>query len=971
MRTNWTHAALRSGVTALGALALVAASNLARADDCGRPAIFWISGSGSFDAAMNFAGAGGTPVGCAPLSTDNVTFGATPFPNSGTISFAGGESVNSLLMNDSVFTFSLGGNINVTDGVVFGNSTLTLVGGSSIISSATQGVLDGGTLVIPDSSGFSGASVNLGSLSMTGGGNISLQVGSGGIGSAISNITLSNGSTIQMQATGSSNGTLDIGSGTINGGTLSASGGPGGSTILFAPDHSGQAVTISNGSTVSAGQVYIGLGYGNTVTVTGGGTSLTALRTYVYDQLNLTGAASMSGGALTVGGGTIDVLSGAQLTNTSALVGGRGTAGLLGVGVGGQNSSWTVSGPLTVSNNGISVASGGQLNVTNGGSLVLSSSNNLTSGLLVDGQGSKLSVAGNVTVANTLGAATMAIQNQGTVTVGGALTVANAANGQLVIQSGGTVNDANAVLGVSTGMTGTVTISSGAWNTSGTLTVGQNGIGAVNQSGGSVSTQEWMMGSAVSNNIGSEYTMSAGTLNVSDVATLQGTMTQTGGNVSITSDLDPQGAAYKISGSSSTLSVGGNLNIGTSDGSGKVIEKGGATVTINGTLNIGNGFYQLGACACGGASSDSSVLTAGALTISAGSLAQNGGSVTVTNNLSIAGTADGALYRLVAGNASVGGTTTIASGGASSAFTESAGTFQSGPMTIGANGVFTLSGGSEQAASLTTTAGGQFVQTGGTANNKGLTANAGSMSIQASTFTSGGNFINSGALTVANATLQIGSGTVLQPGAFIQAGGSTTLSNGTIDPAAVAISGGSFGGTGTVVGSTSIEGATLEVGGPAPGALHFVGSLAQSGGTMNFLVGPNGSTGFVVSDLVVNPGNSVTVTGADLVLQFASGANPLSFLAAGHFNIDDLFADSNGSTFSANYALGTVFTDDVFQYETSGGQLADLDFNPSTGNLTVPGTTSVPEPGTSGLFGAALVLLGASRFRRRVRANEA
>jgi hypothetical protein len=50
-----------------------------RAQDCGRPAIFWDTGSGPFEKAQNFSGAGG-PVGCKPLPTDNVTFGAGGFP---------------------------------------------------------------------------------------------------------------------------------------------------------------------------------------------------------------------------------------------------------------------------------------------------------------------------------------------------------------------------------------------------------------------------------------------------------------------------------------------------------------------------------------------------------------------------------------------------------------------------------------------------------------------------------------------------------------------------------------------------------------------------------------------------------------------------------------------------------------------------------------------------------------------------
>ena len=184
---------LRSG-TALWApcvLALAAYAAPALADDCGRPAIFWISGTGSFDASMNFASAGGEVMNCAPQATDNVTFGAYPgiFPTSGTVSFAGGESVNSLLFASSGWVLNLGGNINVTQGLVFGNSSLTVMGGNSITASSTEGVLGGSSLIIPDNSGFSGSNVNLGSLSMTGGGSISVQAGSVGLVPSIGSIT--------------------------------------------------------------------------------------------------------------------------------------------------------------------------------------------------------------------------------------------------------------------------------------------------------------------------------------------------------------------------------------------------------------------------------------------------------------------------------------------------------------------------------------------------------------------------------------------------------------------------------------------------------------------------------------------------------------------------------------------------------------------------------------------------------------
>ena len=108
-------------------------ARVAAADDCDRPAIFWIAGSGDFSDASNFAH------GCAPLPTDNVTFGASPWPQSGTVSFLDSAQVNSLLVSGTGWTFSINNNVQATLGFV-AYSPLTLEGSGSLVSS-----MDGGS----------------------------------------------------------------------------------------------------------------------------------------------------------------------------------------------------------------------------------------------------------------------------------------------------------------------------------------------------------------------------------------------------------------------------------------------------------------------------------------------------------------------------------------------------------------------------------------------------------------------------------------------------------------------------------------------------------------------------------------------------------------------------------------------------------------------------------------------------------
>jgi hypothetical protein len=618
----------------------------------------------------------------------------------------------------------------------------------------------------------------------------------------------------------------------------------------------------------------------------------------------------------------------------------------VGANVAGPNSRWTVSGPLTVSNSGVSVSGSGQLL---GVSVDLTSSPARTSSLVVSGTGSLLNLSSNLTVGDAAttaggGTATMTVQSGARAMTAANLTVGGSGSGQLLIESGGIVSDANAILAASLGATGTVTISDGVWTSSGTLRMGLNGTAAtVEQTGGTVSANEWIMGEQGTLDARTSYTLSGGDLTVADTATLNSSVTQTGGNVTIGHDLMIGAAPYTISGQS-TLMVGGNASVGAIDGdsSGSFAEKGGATVNIAGTLSVLRGNYILGACGCHGAAADGSVLTAGSISITDGTMTQNGASTTLANGLLVAGAGEAnAQYLLVSGPLTVGGTTAIGNNGD---FRQTTGTFQGGPLSLTGGGTYELVGGSLQAANLSIGAGSAYTQTGGGA-------------------TVIGNVVNAGLLSISASTMHV-------RGRYVQAGGGalTRLNGGTLDPISVGINGGTLTGTGTIVGDTTIDGASLSVGGLSPGALHIEGGFVQSGGTISFLVGANGSKGFVTSSLLFDPGNSVTVKGVDIVIDFANGANPQGFLAAGDLNVDTFFQDSDGSAFATVFGLANVFANDQFEYETGAGMFVDLNFNPATGELTTNdatgGSAGVPEPSPMILLIPGLGLLGLLHRRR-------
>lgn len=939
-----------------GLVILVSCCVPAWADDCGRPAIFWISGSGSFDASINFAGAGGSPTNCAPLATDNVTFGAYPgvYPTSGTVTFAGGETVNSLLVASSGWTFALNGNINVTQGIVFGNSTLTLTGGNTIMADPSAGVLSGDALVIPDNSGFSGAKVSLLSLSMTGGGSISAQQGG-----TISSVQLAGGSSVQMHG-GAATAELEIDSGSINASTVSARSGTTGGSLFLAAGGGGEALALTGGTQVSAGQLYVGVGYGNTVTASG--SSLAAGKTYVYDSLSLQNGATLASGPLTVGAGHLTVQSGAQVTSTTSLVSGAGSSGLLGAYLTGTNSLWTINGGLNISNSGVDVAAGGRLNVTGAGSIGLLASPGRTSTLLLDGAGTVLSATGSVTLGQAAGAsagtAAMYVQNGASATLGGNLNVGGAAPGQLTLQSGGTLQDAGAAVGGNTIGIGTVTIKGGAWTSSGTVTVGASGNSAVSQStlvqsGGAITAQELVLNADPSDALPAVpvYSLSAGTLQVNDSLMQNGAVQQSGGSVKVSDDLIATKGSYALSGTA-MLTVDGGVTITQgSHGFGSFTQVGNSTVAIAGLLDVSGAQYRFGACGCHGAASSDAVLTAGSVMLSESSnFNQNGGSVQVAGGLTVQ--SSGSQYRLVSGASSVGGTTSIS---AESGMTQSGGTFLTSVLSLSSGAAYALSGGSLTSGSLSIGGGAngamasQFLQSDG------------------SSATITGAVLNAGTLSISGSTMHAGSYTQL-------AGGSKLLlDGGTLDPPAVNIAGGQLIGTGVIDGNVAVTGGVVQVGGPTAGTLGVAGNYRQSNGEIILDIAGNGSGGFLDSVLALNAGSSVAITGTTVVLDFLSGANPVTFFAGDHANIGTFLTEAG----LAQFPLDSFGSGDLFAYEVGSGPLVYLNFDAADGELGTSSSSggngsggsgsSVPEPpGLLLLLTALGVLSVAPRAMRRV-----
>jgi autotransporter-associated beta strand protein len=205
-----------------------------------------------------------------------------------------------------------------------------------------------------------------------------------------------------------------------------------------------------------------------------------------------------------------------------------------------------------------------------------------------------------------------------------------------------------------------------------------------------------------------------------------------------------------------------------------------------------------------------------------------------------------------------------------------------------------------------------------------------------------------------------GTGAVILEGANTYSGGTvvetgTLLVNnlsgsGTGTGGVTVQSGGTLGGTGTISGATEVKsGGILSAG--VPGASDGVGTLTFGGD----LTTRSGSTWLV--DLVegvsgtadrVDVGGGLSLTGADLTIQFSGSFEPGKVYTIANYGTS-LTGTFNGLSDGA-------FVDPGMQYFISYGALS------GPGAITL---TAVPEPGTIGILGIALSGILLRRRRRK------
>lgn len=895
------------------------------AQNCGRPAIFWNTGGGDFQNPSNFTGSDGEQ-NCLPQPTDNVSFGGTGFPQAGgVVNFSQAVTVNSLLVDSQGWTFSLGAPVTATTGVNFGLVSLTVMGGNTLSTSAT-GSIGGSTLIIPDKSSVTAGIFQINSLTMSGGGTLNVLGGATGSGANLFQVALSNQSNVDLVNNGPRASFVNIGGGTIDDSQVSLGFGTLPNVLWLAGENNNSTLTVSNGSVLTAQQLYVSAATGSTVTVTGSTTRVSASSTNVYGGFTLANGATVSSGALNLlngAGGALSIQSGAQMTSSSAAVTGGENGPQWASTITGRNSTWTVNGPMSVSNSNSQILAGGQLQVS-GGDLTLFSNQTSTetflNNLIVNGNNSLLDVSGDLIVANS-GDTTLSFQAGATGKIGGNLIVANqnAVNGTLSLDGTGTnvavtgdmtiavgppptvqgSNPTDPTTGLHTLNVNPVTVGNGAELSASGLTVGQGGYASLTIGAGSVVTDG---SSSIANQASSEgdvilndteASWQTDDLTVGDGG--KGVLQINSGNVTTSGDVivgNQAASKGTVSITAGTLAVGGDLTVGNA-GTGMFSEEPTGTLTVTGDTTVGNQTGGSGKMTLDGAFSFGGSLTVGEATGSTGSVLIQLGASNSGGGVSLA-TPEVILGDQADANGS------LSLDGSGTAFTISSltvGSFGMGKLGL-TNGALLVSNGPVRVSDQVTSLIDAVTVASLSKFNVNNTLDVGSVGIATLTLTTGGKVTSIGDLTLGDASSASGLASVsgvqtgvastinYQSGLIVGQNGTgelTVSGGGLVAPTATGTGSMEVGAEAGSTGTVSVSGVDATSGLAArlvAANLSVGGTSTAAGGTGKVTVGTGGTLN-VSNTLTVWKHGTVDVTGSGKVTVGTGAA-----AAAGTLRVD-------------------------------------------------------------------------------------
>lgn len=617
------------------------------------------------------------------------------------------------------------------------------------------------------------------------------------------------------------------------------------------------SMTVSDGAELTASNIIVGSETGSTGTflLTGSDSEVT-LSSSLYVGYDGDGTFNVTDGAtLTVTGGiyvgysegqgVFNVSGGSTVTSGSADFGyysdaGQGTANISGVG-----TTWTINGSLTLGDEGgageMNITDGAQVSVT-GNLLMGAYDENITRGdLLISGEGSQLTVAGNALIGDERPAI-------------------------VVVSSGGYLQTGDTVIAGDTSASSSVTVTGAGsvWD-SGDVVIGEYGVGqliitdggVVNGSGDAQVGYSGSGSSVIVSGSGSQWNLAGNTLDVGYYTDASVTVTDnavlTSGDITIGYGTDGHGVV--------NVTDGGKIYSGE-------VTLGSYGYPMSGTMNIsgaGSEWHVTGDI--------TAVEDYGAATINV----TDSGLLTVTDNLylgSYGSHTDDLAQMTVSGTGTIveiGGTSYIGYGAVASLVVTNNAQFTTDELQVGpfTEGTMTISNGAVVTATTGTEIGGSGTLIFGAAAGEAATA-SGTLSTPTVTFRGGAIVFNHtnnlifdaelvsdsagfGDVQVVAGTTTFTTGTGAYSGTIEVTGGKAVF-NADVGGDVTVSGSGIVGGSGTIGSLDALSGGTVSPGN-SPGTLNVSGNVAFASGS-TYVVEVDGA----VSDLIT-AGGTATLTG--------------------------------------------------------------------------------------------------------------